>query len=238
MSKPGVSVVCWVNDQERFYRDLIPTMMPGYQMADYNLQVLMVPPTALCKNMGQAYNRAQPWCKYENRVYVHQDVYMHDRYFMGRLFEMLALDNVGVVGVIGSDIDTGAAFFHSPIPHHIGRRNGFFLPTAGQVKVIDGLLMATRADFAFSEDYEGSHMVIEDYCMKVRATGKEVWLIDSLVTHLSGGTLDDAYWRSAAAFKRKWRRSLPDELPSLRYYRSAGVPVDTYTMEIDIDVVP
>jgi hypothetical protein len=92
-------------------------------------------------------------------------------------------------------------------------------PEYAPVKVVDGCFFATTEDMEWSEDYESTHMFIEDYCMRVRQAGKPVWCIDSYYTHASGGTLDDRYWRSVQKFRHTWKHMLPEDIPPVGVFK-------------------
>lgn len=236
----GVSAVVWCNDWGKFKAHVLPTLAGTHQVADdgeYELQLIVVSPTAEARNIGHAYNLGMEHAKHPLRIFMHQDVHVHDRRFLQKLHDMFSApgSRVGAVGTIGSVSDTGAAFFHSPIADHRGRYRGQWWPERKEVKVIDGLLIATTQTFPFSEEYRTVHMAVEDYCMQVRERGLQVWTVDSLVDHESGGQLDDAYWWSAYRFRRKWAHMLPPNLPSLSSYARKGL--DTQQVDAAVEWV-
>jgi hypothetical protein len=229
----GVSVVTWCNNFDMWKQHVLSSIAGTHQVADCEVQAILVSPRAGAKNIGQAYNMGIAEAKHPIKVFLHQDVHIYDRLFMAKLDKVFKRPHVGAVGIVGSTVDTGAAFFHAPLDKQVGRYRGQWWPQNEQVKVVDGLLLATNQDFRFSEEYETVHMAVEDYCLQVREAGLQVWTIDSFVDHLSGGDMDDDYWLSAYKFRRKWEHMLPDNLPSLSHYARKGLDRQVVDSEIE-----
>lgn len=237
MSKPGISFIVWMNDERLLGKYILPSLNPGYQVGDFDLQLVVVSQTAQARNIGQAYNMGIESAMHPNRVFLHQDVDLTDRRFVQKTLDMLARPEVGGIGVIGSTTDTGAAFFHAPLEEQKGRLYGHWWPEEAEVALVDGFLLATNQPYKFAEEYETVHMAVEDYCLQIRQGGRRVYTIDSHVEHYSPGTLDDAYWRSAYRLRRKWAHYLPYNLPSLRQYVMTGVPGVRMQAEFDFVVL-
>ncbi len=235
----GISVIVWAREPKAALQRIISCLTEGYQQTEepYELQVVLVSPEAGARNMGHAYNMALDRAVYQTRVFMHDDVYIHDRTFIQKVDEMLSDAHIGVIGIIGSDVETGAAFFHAETRCHRGRKLVMWWPERARVQQIDGLLMATRLPLRFSEEYEGPHMATEDFVMQAREAGYEIWTVDSLVDHLSGGTIDDAYWRSAQTYRAKWAHMFPSDCPPLSMYRDESAPLETIASEFRLDVV-
>ena len=235
----GLSVICWAREPKAALGRLVNCLTQGYQLYEghYELQIVLVSPEAGAVNLGQAYNMALERAVYPTRLFMHDDVYIHDRCFVSKIDEMLSDQHIGVLGIVGSDVDTGAAFFHAPTQHHRGRKLVMWWPERARVQMIDGLLMVTRLPLHFSEEYEGVHMAVEDFCMQAHAQDYELWTIDSLVDHASGGTIDDAYWRSAHTFRAKWQHLFAPDIPPLSKYRDEAAPMEEVRSEFRLDVV-
>lgn len=150
----GVSAITWVNQEATYKRMLLPTITGGHQIADYELQVIIVSQGAGATNIGQAYNMGLERAIHPIKVFAHQDVTIHDRSFVAKLDALLSCPDVGAVGTIGSIVDTGAAFFHAPTEYQKGRLHGLWWPECVEVKVVDGFMLCTKEDIAFSEEYE------------------------------------------------------------------------------------
>src|SRR5438045_2102738 len=108
------SLCVWSNDDQLTEGLCIPSLTPPWQMGGHDVQVIIVHPQGRARNMGEAYNGAASLMEYPYRIYAHQDVIMEDRYYLTKLAAMFADERVGMVGIVGSTIDTGGAFFHAP----------------------------------------------------------------------------------------------------------------------------
>jgi hypothetical protein len=210
----GVSLISWVNNQEQYQNTVLPGVLYGMQNEQWDIECVVISPDAGCANIGQAYNLGMMEAAYPLKIYVHQDVAFRDRSLLTKLDVMLSQPEVGMVGIIGSTSDTGATFFHSPPEDVVGMRNRQWWPQTAPVKLLDCFMFATRLSLPFSTAYEGPHMVAEDYCLRVRREGYQVWTLDAHCEHMSGGTLDAAFWRSRHTHKKIWRDTLPRPIPT------------------------
>jgi hypothetical protein len=221
----GVSVIGWVNKPEMFQEMVMPAFHPkaGFQRTDMDVEFIRVPPEVGYKNIGQAYEAARKLAKYQLKVYVHQDAMPVDWQYLEKI-RALHHAGVGATGVIGCTVPTGAAWFHGRSPDlmsgyvdmGVGRIVG---AQERRVRVVDGLVLSCSLDIPWADCYEGPHMAIEDMCMRVEAEGYEVWTLSTQFMHLSGGSVDDHYWRSVEKFREVWKDRLPDDLddiPTLR----------------------
>lgn len=238
------SVILWGNDEQLVEGLAIPSLTPPWQRGPHTVQTVCVNPEGGARNMGQAYNGGAALAQFPIKIYAHQDIVMEDRTYLTRLSEMFSENpDIGLIGIVGSTIDTGASFFQAPAEYKLGEVprdypllaqpgsffpkvhgieaiwNTRFAPRRARVKVVDCLLFATNMDIPFAECYLKTHMVAEDYCMRVREAGKQVWIIDSLMEHFSSGTVDVTYWESVRTFRRKWRHMLPADLPSVDTFK-------------------
>jgi hypothetical protein len=216
----GVSVITWCNDMDTYMQFMLTSMTSPYQMGHIPTQFIVVPPESGARNMGHAYNMARAQAIHSIRLYIHQDVKIHDRHFLEKLNYAFLDPKMGGVGIIGSSIDTGAAHFNTIPRNRVGILHGAFYPQRQKVKLVDGFLFATNIDLPWSEKYEGPHMAVEDMCMRVRGKGKQIWTLDVLSEHKSGGKCDPAFWRSVKIFRKRWRKALPKDMPSLKYLKA------------------
>jgi hypothetical protein len=241
------SLIVWSNDEQETEHFCIRSLVHPWQRGGHDVEAVLVHPSGRARNIGEAYNGAMSLAHHPIKIYAHQDLVVEDRDFLTKLEAMFREDpRIGLVGIVGATIDTGGAFFHAPtrckrgeVPqnyvsidtpasffprvHEINAGWGTrFNPQRAQVKVVDCLLFASNMDLPFATCYRKTHMVAEDYCMRVREAGRTVWTIDSLVKHFSAGTVDMTYWESVRVFRRKWKHMLPEGIPSvetlMRFY--------------------
>lgn len=230
-----ISLIAWVNDADMFRSLIVRTMTSVYQIGEYNLQVIMVTPDAGCTNIGEAYNIGRQLASYRTKLYIHQDAQPVSRFFVERLHDMFDTNpNIGAVGLVGCISDTGGAYFHAPVNERRGMYWGTFYPERERVAIVDGMLLATRENIEWAECYEGPHMAIEDYCMRVREAGKEVWTIDAYTLHFSPGEQDDSYFRSVEKFQENWKHMLPENVPTAKEFADRGHLIKHYPVTINL----
>lgn len=234
----GISVISWVNNKEMYQQMLLPSFMYGLQIEAWDVEAIVISPNAGCTNMGQAYNLGRERAKYPTKIYAHQDVRIGDRAFTAKLNVLLNQPQIGVIGMVGSTVDSGACFYHGPDEATVGMHRRMWWPEARQVQIVDCFLFATRLDIPFSEEYEGPHMVAEDYCMRARAAGYQIWIIDSPAEHVSGGHQDEGFYRSVHTFRRKWKHMLPPraEMVTFERMRRAHIPA-IYDTNVEVLVL-
>lgn len=231
----GLSLIAWVNDAQLFRDLIVRTMTPCYQIGEFDLQVIMITPQAGCKNIGEAYNIGRQLATHRTKLYIHQDAQPVDRHFVQKLHDLFDTNPLaGAVGLVGSVTDTGGAYFHADVADRRGMYWGTFYHERERVAIVDGMLLATREDIEWAECYEGTHMAIEDYCMRVREAGKEVWTIDSQIWHFSPGEPDDSYFRSVEKFQENWKHMLPAGLPTAEELASVGHLIKHYPVKINL----
>lgn len=216
---PDISVIAWVNDDAQWNEVQLRYLHPvwGYQRGikerEVTVEFICVRPEDECLNIGQAYNvglqRAAPGtiC-----VYLHQDATVTDPSFYLKLLSIKeAAPRIGMLGFVGSTVDTGAGWFHAPLSLCVGAlltgHSQFDSPEFAPVKVLDGfgcIMMPAARDLVWADCYKGPHLAIEDMCMTVRSRGLGVWTVGCRSVHLSEGTADESYWWSAETFYALW----------------------------------
>jgi hypothetical protein len=220
------SLIVWVSDMVRFDAMVRPSFANAYQHGAYTLDAVLVGQMhqgRKVRNMGEAYNIGKRQARPDTiKIYMHQDCGVLDRSLLDKLEVMFSRPYIGAVGILGATIDTGASYFQAPIEKQVGAAHDLrgFRPDTARVKVLDGLLMATTSNAEWGEAYRGAHMAVEDYCMRVRAEGKEIWTVDALVQHLSLGTVDDDYWASVKEFRNRWAGAFENMVPSVGKLRA------------------
>jgi hypothetical protein len=231
----GISVITWCNDLDTYMNWMLTSLASPYQFGFRHVQYIAVTPDAQARNLGHAYNLAQAIARHEIKLYIHQDVKVLDRHFFEKLHEMFLRPKVGAVGIIGTTEDTGAGHFHAMPSTQRGRYAGFFEPEQARVNLVDGFLFATTLNVQWCEDYIGPHMAVEDACMQIRGQGKQIWTVDSLCDHKSGGTVDGDYWRSVKRFRKRWKKVLPRHLYSIKFLKE-HITMGLEQLEADLTV--
>lgn len=221
--KFGISVITWSNDllvhNQHFGISFEAAPWYGYPDID---PVIILPQDG-AKNLGQAYNMGRARAKYPLRIYMHQDVQLSDRSLGLKLRELFKPSTgIGAVGPLGATIDTGGGYWFCHPKFQVGSSPDLsakslqLVSDARPLKVLDGIFLATDQDIEWDEGYEGTHMFIEDMCMRVRARGLRVWSVDTWLKHRGGGSgLDMKYWRSNARFRRLWEHAFDNPVPPM-----------------------
>jgi hypothetical protein len=229
-----IAVVSWSNNLEihNSHFALSFEAAPWHGFPEIRPYVIL--PHDKCRNLGEAYNLGRrranehPDGRPDIYLYMHQDVRLQDRSLGLKLRALLGNDTgIGAVGPLGATIDTGSGYWFCHPKYQVGSAgdlNPKMLLMVGQtreLKVLDGIFLATHLDMEWSEEYEGPHMFIEDMCMRVRAKGLKVWSVSAFFAHRGGGgTLDDGFWRSNEKFVRNWQHAFANEYPPYELFRA------------------
>jgi len=225
-----VSLISWVNKPAVYEEYTRPSFEPGVQAGEWDIERIWITRHEYpgVKNIGQAYNLAQSQATGEMLVYVHQDLRIDHRSFLVHMATLLQSGRIGLVGAVGATIDTGGGYWHAPFYYHVGYKPDVTGRPFGDYRValIDGILAVTKGRLPWAECYVGPHLTIEDYCMRTRAAGKQVWVGHIPTNHQGSSTLDDGYWNSMAIFRKRWGKELGKHnpknmlpLPTLERYR-------------------
>lgn len=226
MTEPvGISIIAWTNN-EAIYQNYLARSFAnfaqlGEEEGDFTFEYIKVMPDDGCKNMGEAYRLGQQRATHRIKAYIHQDVYLLDRTWARKMDIMFNhIKGIGAVGLFGSTVDTGAGYFHCHPRHQVGVSPdltvaGLPMAECAPVKILDGPMLVTTQAFDWETRYEAQHFFVEDYCMQARAAGLKVMTVDSQHMHRSGGQLNEAYWRCARRFNKKWSYMIPDTTPPL-----------------------
>jgi len=170
------------------------------------------------------YNREIAECNRQKiLVFVHDDVWIDDFFFALRVSE--SLDHFDVVGVAGNrrggPEQCSWAFLDRPgawdvrenlsgAVAHEGRGVSWYGPVPQQVKLLDGLLLAARADVLSQSGVRfdlaySFHFYDVDFCRSAAEAGLRLGTWPIAVTHGSGGNFRSKQWREAAAmYFAKW----------------------------------
>ena len=149
----------------------------------YEIQIQTVKGAAsMCAGYNMAMNASDATIK----VYLHQDVYIVNRYFISDLLELLSADSkIGMVGMIGAPHmpenmimwgapRVGCAYTQTPYSSGAGMA-GAVEGTWREVEAVDGFLMATRVDIPWCEDIlDGWDFYDVAQCKSMREAGYKI----------------------------------------------------------------
>jgi hypothetical protein len=143
-------------------------------------------------------------------ILCHQDVQIFDdnrTVLDDRLAEMDRIDpNWAVVGNAGCN-GLGEVFMRITDPYEKDQHRGS-LP-AKVVSLDENFIVARRdARLAFSNDLCGFHFYGTDICLNADVRGYTAYVINFHLKHLSGGKLNDEFYKAKEVFKDKWTKAL------------------------------
>lgn len=127
----------------------------------YSIDILTIKDA---KSISSGYNEAMKTSKAKYKIYLHQDVFIINKYFLINLLNIFKYnDRVGMIGMVGAPkIDESAIMWKSLRIGSLLKRQHidekyidelYETPdSTGIVAVIDGLLMATCIDIPWRED--------------------------------------------------------------------------------------
>lgn len=224
----GISVIAWSNDlmTHNSHFGISFEAAPWYGYPDIDPVVIL--PSDGCKNLGEAYNLGRQRAKYPLRIFMHQDVMLQDRSLGLKLWSLLRPGTgIGAVGPLGATVDTGGGYWFCHPKYQVGSSPDLnsmsllLVSDARPLKVLDGIFLATNQDIEWSEEYEGTHMFIEDMCMRVRERGLSIWSVDTFLRHKgSGSGLGGEYWRSNAKFRKNWAHRFSNDVPPMELFQA------------------
>lgn len=151
-------------------------------------------------------------CQQAEEPYIiccHQDVLMDRHHGYDQLMKVIGdLDrrrpDWAVAGNAGVTDDFRYVVIISD-PHQTQRWPGGF-PQAVHELDENFLLIRTATRVRCSAQLRGFHLYGTDLCLNARLMGYSCHVCDFHLTHLSGGALDESYWRTRASFVDRWNR--------------------------------
>ena len=167
----------------------------------------------------EAYNKGASLSKYDYLLFVHEDVIFHTKEWGQKLINHLKLENVGVVGVAGSNYVPQA-----PIGWHLPDNSFNFLnliqnnktktnprlfkniDSPQNVFALDGVFLGVKKviylKFGFDENLKGFHGYDLDFSLRIAQKYQNVVINDILIEHFSIGN-PDLEWFNSNVYTRE-----------------------------------
>lgn len=184
----------------------------------------------------EAYNKGAGLAKYENLLFLHEDVKFHSKNWGIKIFECLQLPNAGIAGIAGSKrkFNLPYGFYNA-----VNGENFAFLHHSGEtpfglksdatpipVRVIDGVFMAMTkiiwTEFPFAKDLHGYHFYDLDLSMRVSEKFQNYLIPNTGLEHFSMGNFGDHWIKACLIFFKtrnyRYDSSLPKEKRDLRIF--------------------
>lgn len=154
----------------------------------------------------EAYNILVERTNATHLVFIHQDVIVPNGWLKILEDQITILEQTdrhwGVAGVMG--VKENGLFAGHIIDPHTNTKLGK-LPC--RVATLDEVCLIIRKEsgLKFDEQLGGYHFYGADICVQARTRGLCCYAIDAPLRHLSGGTVDETFWKMAKKFSEKWK---------------------------------
>lgn len=201
--------------QDKFYsaleKSIAKTIGVAYEIIKIDNPNIM----GLC----EAYNKGASKSQYDFLLFIHEDVIFHTKNWGNLLINHLQKENIGVIGVAGSNYVPKA-----PIGWHLPDNRFNFLNliqnnksttnpklfsniiTPKHVFAIDGVFMALKRsiylDYFFDDNLKGFHGYDLDFSLRIAQKYQNLVVNDILIEHFSTGS-PDLEWYNANIYVRE-----------------------------------
>jgi GT2 family glycosyltransferase len=170
---------------------------------------------------ASAYNVAIRKASSDLLVFVHQDVYLPERWIdnVRQAIDTLSVHdpNWGVLGVWGA-VDSRERVGYLYWTGDYGWERPF--DGVKEVVSLDEVVLIFRksSGLMFDEKLPGYHMYGADICAEARRRGSKSYAISAFCIHNTniGGLLPLEFWKSYLYMRRKWKHTLPIDTPCTR----------------------
>ncbi len=172
-------IICVNNKQE--YTECRHYIERLYIPNGYETEVIAIEGAS---SMANGYNAGMRRSDAEYKIYLHQDVFIRNRYLIRDLLQLFALDeSIGMAGVIGAKkLDAAAVavagWDSGSIQDNCNPFCAVYQPAESgymEVQAADGLFLATRHDLRWREDiFDGWDFYDISQCMEFQKAGYKV----------------------------------------------------------------
>lgn len=159
----------------------------------------------------EAYNKGAAKSQYDYLLFVHEDVLFHTRSWGELLVKHLLTENIGVLGLAGSNyvpiapsawsvIDSKYTFGNVNNTHKVTRPNA-------KVFALDGVFLAVRKlvfnEFNFDENLKGFHGYDTDFSLRIATKYNNYVAGDIFIKHHSKGHPDKIWVNNHIQIRKK-----------------------------------
>lgn len=164
----------------------------------------------------EAYNKGVEKAKYENILFVHEDVLFKTKNWGESLIDYLKIDNVGCVGVAGATYTPNVPFawwdLHETNFRHVEQYNkdkfihNYFLKEDKECKSLDGVFLACRKEiyekYRFNEQIKKFHCYDIDFSNRISKNYINIVTSKILLAHFSEGSLNKEWIDDLIQYRR------------------------------------
>lgn len=194
--------------QEHYYNQLVENISKTIGPCQY--EVIQIWNPALM-SITEAYNKGASQAKYDNLLFIHEDLIFHTHEWGQNLILHLEKPNVGIIGVSGSFyVPTAPSSWtvseeyqrtnilestkENPVARHTKTINNNFNKVFG----VDGVFLAMKKNnftlYKFNEELKGFHGYDLDISLRVSKNLQNYIVGDILIEHFSMGNLDKKWF--------------------------------------------
>jgi hypothetical protein len=182
-------------------------------------------------SITEAYNQGAEKSRFDNLLFLHEDLIFYTRNWGEKLLHHLQQKNVGIIGVAGSSYVPSA-----PSSWTVSEKYNFVYILQGnkqsseffhinstnenmtKVFAVDGVFMAIKKDnyidLKFDEKLKGFHGYDLDFSLRVSEKFQNYVIADILIKHLSAGNLDKTWLDANIKIKEKLGSNLQKSFDS------------------------
>jgi Glycosyltransferase like family len=207
------SLIVSVKDNKKLNSILLPSLNNLHKyLYDNHLPDLQLITVSGERSLSKNYNQGITQSIWKTKFFIHEDVDIRDSQ-IPLFFKVQSLFNLfpdtGLVGLVGTTETPQGFWWNCKRESIVGHVfcNGEYLrwnvdELYYDVKIIDGMFMATNTDVKFSEDIEGFDFYDCDYSSTIRRMGYEIKVLTHLVDHKS--TIKNLSNANADYYNKKW----------------------------------
>ena len=165
------------------------------------------------KSIAEGYNTGIDQAKNKIKCFIHHDLIVTNPILLRMNLVAYCIDDIGMVGVIGSQTDAAPWWDGQCVGSVVDSRNGILYFSDGKQFCLhlDGLMLATYQDVRFDESIPGFHFYDQDICKQMEKQGKKNFCVKDgyrMVTHFTNGPNNIAqingYAEAMEIYKEKW----------------------------------
>jgi hypothetical protein len=215
------SIIVSISDEEKYNTYLLRSLQPVQQyLLDHGCPKLQIIKVSGTDSLGANYNVVLSEAKYPIKFFIHEDVDINDSdipIFVQIDMLFSAFPNTSLIGLTGTSGNPDGWWWESPIDTLYGH----VIFTSGEtgkleyfpwqhdkmyynVRLIDGMFMATNRDLLFDENIKGFHLYDMDYSRIHKQVGFDVMVVAHGVVHHA--QVKDLSNVDMSYYKSKWRK--------------------------------
>lgn len=166
-------------------------------------------------SLSSAYNKGASLAKFENLLFLHDDVQFLTQGWGEKLLQTLSLQESGVIGLAGgrkkfklpTGHDLGIAKYRYSAVIHAKNEKIEKIEEPIEVKTLDGVFLALKKvrweEFNFNEKIPGFHFYDLDISLRTSQTYQNYIAPDILIHHFSKGNFNNCWIKASLEFHKK-----------------------------------